>query len=49
MPAEVKDKMQFAFVRTVEEALDEAFGRGRLGWRGQGGGGREMAVMESRL
>ncbi|KAG2121305.1 ATP-dependent protease La [Suillus clintonianus] len=41
---EVRREMQFFFVRTIDEALEAAFGRGALGWR------RESTVLlESRL
>ncbi|KAJ3543259.1 hypothetical protein NM688_g5881 [Phlebia brevispora] len=43
VPKEVKVAMQFAYVRTVEEALEAAFGKGTLGWR------EKEVVMESRL
>jgi ATP-dependent Lon protease len=45
VPKEVKERMQFCFVRTVEEALEAAFGKGGLAWRGRG---REV-LLESRL
>ena len=31
VPPEVRSSMQFAFVRTVEDALEAAFGKGTLG------------------
>ncbi|KAG1744645.1 Lon protease C-terminal proteolytic domain-containing protein [Suillus paluster] len=40
---EVRREMQFFFVRTIDEALEAAFGRGVLGWR------RETVLLESRL
>lgn len=40
---EVRREMQFFFVRTIDEALDAAFGRGALGWR------KETVLLESRL
>ncbi|OAX40690.1 ATP-dependent protease La [Rhizopogon vinicolor AM-OR11-026] len=40
---EVRREMQFFFVRTIDEALEAAFGRGALGWR------RETVLLESRL
>ena len=40
---EVRNEMQFLFVRTVREALDAGFGRGTHGWRG------ESMLLESRL
>lgn len=43
VPPEVRSSMQFAFVRTVEEALEAAFGKGTLGWRGKD------VLLESRL
>lgn len=43
VPIEVKTAMQFVFVRTVEEALEAAFGKGVLGWR------NGVVLMESRL
>ena len=42
VPTEVRSAMQFSFVRTVEEALEAAFGKDTLVWR------RDV-VMESRL
>ncbi|KAA1475792.1 ATP-dependent protease La [Dentipellis sp. KUC8613] len=33
VPPEVRRGMQFVFVRTVQEALEAAFGKGALGWR----------------
>jgi ATP-dependent Lon protease len=43
VPPEVRSAMQFAFVRTVEEALEAAFGKGTLGWR------PKDVILESRL
>ncbi|KAI0092261.1 Lon protease C-terminal proteolytic domain-containing protein [Irpex rosettiformis] len=43
VPLEVRSAMQFAFVRTVEEALEAAFGKGTLGWR------PKDVLLESRL
>ncbi|GLB44216.1 putative peptidase S16 family protein [Lyophyllum shimeji] len=40
---EVRNEMEFVFVRTVREALEAAFGKNRLGWR------REAMLLESRL
>ncbi|KZT23038.1 ATP-dependent protease La [Neolentinus lepideus HHB14362 ss-1] len=40
---DVRNEMEFVFVRTVEEALIAAFGKGTLGWR------KPTLVMESRL
>ena len=41
---EIRDDMEFVFVKTVEEALDAAFGKGTLGWRRP-----RHVMMESRL
>lgn len=43
VPSEIRAVMQFAFVRTVEEALEAAFGKGTLGWR------MKDVMLESRL
>ncbi|PPR02300.1 hypothetical protein CVT24_011638 [Panaeolus cyanescens] len=40
---EIRNEMEFVFVRTVREALEAAFGKGVLGWR------RDALLMESRL
>jgi ATP-dependent Lon protease len=40
---EIRSKMQFVFVRTVEEALEAAFEKGSLAWR------RNTVLIESRL
>ncbi|KAF8548420.1 ATP-dependent protease La [Imleria badia] len=40
---EIRREMQFYFVRTIDEALEAAFGQGTLGWR------RESVLLESRL
>ncbi|EGN91785.1 hypothetical protein SERLA73DRAFT_100131 [Serpula lacrymans var. lacrymans S7.3] len=40
---EIRSEMQFVFVRTVNEALEAAFGQGTLGWR------RNSLLLESRL
>ncbi|KIM90045.1 hypothetical protein PILCRDRAFT_812855 [Piloderma croceum F 1598] len=40
---EIRNEMQFVFVRTVVEALEAAFGKGGLGWR------RDTMLIESRL
>ena len=40
---EIRDEMEFVFVRTVEEALEAAFGIGRLPWRSS------HILVESRL
>lgn len=42
---EIRAEMEFAFVRTVEEALEEAFGKGTLSWRTR----KESLFVESRL
>lgn len=44
VPMEVKAGMEFVFVRTVEEGLEAAFGKGVLGWRDG-----VVQVVESRL
>ncbi|OBZ74418.1 Lon protease 2, peroxisomal [Grifola frondosa] len=44
VPLEIRSEMQFAFVRTIEEALEAAFGKGVLRWRKP-----NVVVMESRL
>ncbi|THH30318.1 hypothetical protein EUX98_g3872 [Antrodiella citrinella] len=44
VPPEVRAAMQFVFVRTMEETLEAAFGKGVLGWRRD-----SMPVLESRL
>ncbi|KAI0759131.1 ATP-dependent protease La [Fomes fomentarius] len=43
VPLEVRAEMQFVYVRTMDEVLEAAFGKGVLNWRGN------MVVMESRL
>ncbi|KAH9948463.1 ATP-dependent protease La [Amylocystis lapponica] len=43
VPPEVRAEVVFVFVRTVEEALEAAFGPGAIAWR------RNVMVMESRL
>ena len=30
---EIRNQIEFVFVQTVEEALEAAFGKGRLSWR----------------
>ena len=40
---EVRDQVEFVFVKTVKEALEAAFGKGTLGWR------VERVLVESRL
>ena len=47
VPREVRDAMDLVFVRTVEEALDAAFGKGVLMWK-RGARNGSMHV-ESRL
>jgi ATP-dependent Lon protease len=49
VPHEVKRAMRFAYVRTVEEALDAAFGRGVLTWRIDGPSTAAAVLVESRL
>ncbi|KAJ2920667.1 hypothetical protein H1R20_g16428, partial [Candolleomyces eurysporus] len=50
VPLEVRNEMEFVFVRTVQEALEAAFGKGALGWRGTvGDGAGRHVLMESRL
>ena len=44
VPPEVRSAMQFVFVRTMEETLEAAFGKGVLGWRRE-----SLPVIESRL
>jgi len=43
VPPEVRAQMQFVFVRTLEEVLEAAFGKGVIGWR------RNIMLHESRL
>ncbi|CAL1698106.1 unnamed protein product [Somion occarium] len=43
VPLEIRAAMEFVFVRTMEETLQAAFGKGVLDWRGN------VVVMESRL
>ncbi|OCH91337.1 ATP-dependent protease La [Obba rivulosa] len=43
VPLEVRADMQFVFVRTIEEALEAAFGKGVIGWR------QNDVLVESRL
>ena len=45
VPLEVRADVQFVFVRTMEEVLDAAFGKGVLNWRGD----VVVSAMESRL
>ena len=40
---EIRNQIEFVFVRTVKEALEAAFGKGVLAWR------REALLLESRL
>ena len=40
---EIRNEMEFVFVRTVKDALDAAFGKGTLGWRSG------PVLLESRL
>lgn len=40
---EIRNDMQFVFVRTIEEAIEAAFGAGTLGWR------KNAVLLESRL
>ena len=40
---EIRNEMEFVFVRTIREALETAFGKGVLGWR------RDTVLLESRL
>ena len=51
VPADMKDGMEVCFVRTVEEAIEGAFGRGVIRWRRLGGGrsGGGGLFVESRL
>ncbi|KAJ7623497.1 ATP-dependent protease La [Roridomyces roridus] len=42
---EIRNVMEFVFVRTVNEALDAAFGKNTLGWRKENG----PLLLESRL
>ena len=44
VPPEIRSAMRFVFVRTMEETLEAAFGKGVLGWRRD-----SMPVIESRL
>lgn len=48
VPREVREALDLVFVRTIEEALDAAFGKGALMWRRGSRGGGSMLV-ESRL
>lgn len=45
VPREVKDDMQFFFVKTVSEGLEAAFGKGNVPWRQS----RAGHLIESRL
>ena len=44
VPPEIRSAMQFVFVRTMEETLEAAFGKGVLGWKREA-----LPVLESRL
>ncbi|EAU87743.2 ATP-dependent protease La [Coprinopsis cinerea okayama7 len=44
---EIRNEMEFVFVKTLREALEAAFGEGALGWRRNATGGH--LLMESRL
>lgn len=44
VPEEVRNSMTFVFAKTVREALEAAFGKDVLGWRGE-----EGVLVESRL
>jgi ATP-dependent Lon protease len=41
---EIRNAVQFVFVRTVEEVLEAAFGKGQLRWRND-----PLVTLESRL
>lgn len=43
---EIRNEMEFVFVRTVHEALAAAFGKGALAWRSGEGA---SVLLESRL
>jgi len=45
VPREVKDSIQFFFVKTVSEGLEAAFGKGNVPWRRPG----TVFLVESRL
>lgn len=47
VPPEVREALELVFVRTVEEALDAAFGAGALLWRT--GSRNGSMLVESRL
>jgi len=54
VPGEVRKEVKCVFVRSVREAVDEAFGKGVVVWRGGGGKegleGRNLAMLvKSRL
>ena len=40
---EIRNEMEFVFVRTMQEALQAAFGKDKLQWR------RDTILLESRL
>jgi ATP-dependent Lon protease len=44
VPLEVRSSMRFIYAKTVEEALEAAFGKGKLNWRSKGD-----ILIESRL
>ncbi|GBE87130.1 Lon protease homolog 2, peroxisomal [Sparassis crispa] len=43
VPLEVRSDIEFVYVRTIEEVLEAAFGKGRIEWR------RSVGLLESRL
>ena len=50
VPLEVRNEMEFVFVKTVQEALEAAFGKGVVGWRRTvGDGSGRHVLIESRL
>lgn len=48
VPGEVRREVRCVFVRSVREGVEEAFGRGVIGWRRRGGGGGGMESLEGR-
>ncbi|ESK84683.1 atp-dependent protease la 2 [Moniliophthora roreri MCA 2997] len=48
VPIEIRNQMEFVFVRNLEETLEAAFGPGVIGWR-RGDGMGVMGMVESRL
>ena len=44
VPDEVRNSMEFVFVRTVQEALEAAFGQGTIRWQS-----RMNTIVEGRL